>query len=76
MLKNMNPVVKILVTFVGGCVLMIAVQWVVSLIKGNPFVINWPYIIGMGVLIVVLDRIFPAETRMKNRENLKNSFKK
>ena len=76
MLKNMNPVVKILVTFVGGCALMIAVQWMVSLIKGHPFVINWPYIIGMGVLIVVLDRIFPAETRKKNRENLKNSFKK
>ena len=75
-MKNMNPVVKLLVMFVVGCVLILAVEWLSAMIKGRTFEINWFYIILGGALIAVLDKIFPAEQRKKNRENLKNSFKK
>ena len=51
-------------------------QCVVSLTKGTPLVIDWLYIIGMGLLIAVLEMVYPAGQRRQNRENVKNAFKK
>ena len=76
MLQNMNKFVKAIIMFVIGCVVMLAATWLVSLVKGTEFQINWIYFLGMGLLIAVLDAVFPAEQRKKNRENLKNSFKR
>ncbi len=76
MFQKMNPVVKALVMFVIGCIVMLAVEWLAALIKGTTFEINWLYIIGMGAVIALLDAVFPAEKRKQNRENLKNSFKR
>lgn len=76
MLKNVHPVVKFIIMFVIGCAAMLAAEWLAATVKGNPFTVNWIYIIGMGLLIAVLDKVFPAETRKKNRENLKNSFRR
>ena len=75
MFKNMNKFVKAIIMFVIGCAVMLAATWIVSKVKGTAFQINWGYIIGMGLLISVLDAIFPAEQRKKNREKLKDSFK-
>ena len=72
----MNKFVKAVIMFVIGCVVMLAATCLVSLVKGTEFQINWIYILGMGLLIAVLDAVFPAEQRKKNRENLKNSFKR
>ena len=71
----MNKFVKGLIMFVIGCAAMLAVTWIASLVKGTAFQINWIYIIGMGLLCAVLDSMFPAEQRKKNREKLKDSFK-
>ncbi len=76
MLKNMNKFLKALIMFVIGCALMLAATWIASQVKGTAFQINWVYIISMGLLIAVLDAIFPAEQRKKNREKLKDSFKR
>jgi 4-hydroxybenzoate polyprenyltransferase len=76
MLKNLNPVVKFLVMFVIGCIVMFAAEWIASLVKGIPFTVNWMYIIGSGVLIAILDIIYPAEVRKQNRENAKKAFRK
>ena len=46
----------------------------VSLTKGTPLVIDWLYIIGMGLLIAVLEMVYPAGQRRQNRENVKNAF--
>lgn len=76
MFKNMNKFVKALIMFVIGCAVMLAATWIASLVKGTAFQINWVYIISMGLFIAVLDAIFPAEQRKKNREKLKDSFKR
>jgi hypothetical protein len=55
---------------------MFAAEWIASLVKGIPFTINWMYIIGSGVLITILDIIYPAEVRKQNRENAKKAFRK
>ena len=62
--------------FVIGFVAMIAAQWLGSLIKGNPFEIDWIYNIGMGLFIAAMGLIVPAKKRKENREKLKNSFKR
>ena len=76
MFKNMNKFVNALIMFVIGCAVMLAATWIASLVKGTAFQINWVYIISMGLFIAVLDAIFPAEQRKKNREKLKDSFKR
>ena len=74
MLKN--PIVKFIGMFVVGCAAVAAVEWIVSLVKGTPYVFDWVSTVGLGLLIAVLDRIFPAEKRRENRQKLKDSFKR
>ena len=73
--KNMNKFVRAIMMFVIGCVVMLAVTWIVSLLKGTALEINWVYIIGMGVVIAVLDILIPPEQRKKNREKLMKTFR-
>lgn len=61
--------------FVIGFVLILAVEWLVSVIKNTEFVFNWLHFVGCGALVAILDLIFPAEKRKENRGNLKNKFK-
>ena len=72
----MNKFVKAIIMFVIGCAAMLAVTWLASVIKGTAFQVNWFYIIGMGLIIAGLDILSPAEQRKKNREKLKDSFKR
>ena len=73
--KNMNKFVRAIMMFVIGCVVMLAVTWIVSLLKETALEINWVYIIGMGVVIAVLDILIPPEQRKKNREKLMKTFR-
>ena len=75
-MKNLHPAVKFVIMFVIGVIVMIAAQWFAAFVKHKPFTFDWLYIIGMGVLIAVLDLMFPSEKRKENRENLKKRFKK
>ena len=36
-----NPVVKFIAMFIIGFIVMVAVQWLVSIIKSTPFQMNW-----------------------------------
>ena len=74
MFDKMHPVVKAVIMFILGCVLMLAVTWLTAMIKNEEFVVNWLYIIGMGAVIVILDFVFPASTRRQNRKNLKDKL--
>ncbi len=75
MFDKMNPIVKAVVMFVIGFVLVMAAEWVVSLIKHTDFLFNWLHFAGGGALVAILDFIFPAAKRKENRDNLKNKFK-
>ena len=76
MFEKMNPVVKFILLFVIGCIVMIAAQWLAAVLKGREVRIDWLYNIGMGLFIAILDKIIPASKRKQNRENLKNKFTK
>ena len=76
MFEKMNPVVKFILLFVIGCIVMIAAQWLAAVLKGREVRIDWLYNIGMGLFNAILDKIFPASKRKQNRENLKNKFTK
>ena len=76
MFRNMNRLVKALIMFVIGCAVMLAVTWIVSLIKGTAFEVNWICILGMGLFIAVMDILIPPEQRRMNREKLMDSFKR
>ena len=71
-----NPVVKFIAMFVIGFVMMVAVQWLVSIIKSTPFQMNWVYNIAMGIFIAVMELLIPADKRKENRKKLIDSFKK
>ena len=71
-----NPVVKFIAMFVIGFVMMVAVQWLVSIIKSKPFQMNWVYNIAMGIFIAVMELLIPADKRKENRKKLMDSFKK
>ena len=71
-----NPVVKFIAMFVIGFVMMVAVQWLVSIIKSTPFQMNWVYNIAMGIFIAVMELLIPADKRKENRKKLMDSFKK
>ena len=75
MFQSTNKFVKAAIRFVIGCVLMLAAEWIVTLIKGGDSRINWISTICTGLLVAVLDTIFPIEQR-QNREKLKNLFKR
>ena len=76
MFDKMSPLLRGLIMFVIGSILLLLVYWLVPVIKHTEVELNWIKIIGGGILIAVLDLIFPSEKRKQNRENLKNSFKK
>ena len=76
MFDKMNPVVKAIIMFVIGCVVMLAAQWLAATLRHRTFEIDWIYIIGMGALIAILDFAFPASVRKQNRKNLKDKFTK
>ena len=71
-----NPVVKYIAMFIIGFIVMVAVQWLVSIIKSTPFQMNLVYNIAMGIFIAALDLIVPADKRKENRKKLIDSFKK
>ena len=71
-----TPVVKYIAMFIIGFIVMVAVQWLVSIIKSTPFQMNWVYSIAMGIFIAALDLIVPADKRKENRKKLMDSFKK
>ena len=72
----MHPALKVVIMFVIGCVVTLAGLYTASLVKGTEFVVDWLNVIEGGVVIAVLDFIFPAARRKQNRENLKDKFKK
>ena len=76
MFQNMNKLVRAVIMFVIDCAVMVAVTWIISLVKGTAFQVNWLYIIGMGIIIAVLDITSPPDQRKKNSEKLKDSFKR
>ena len=76
MFDKMNPLLRGVIMFVTGSILLLLVYWLVPVIKNTEVELNWIKIIGGGILIAVLDLIFPSGQRRKNREDLKNSFKK
>ena len=65
-----NPVVKFIAMFIIGFIVMVALQWLVSIIKSTPFQMNWVYNIAMGIFIAALDLIVPADKRKENRKKL------
>ena len=71
-----NPVVKYIAMFIIGFIVMVAVQWLISIIKSTPFQMNLVYNIAMGIFIAALDLIVPADKRKENRKKLIDSFKK
>ena len=71
-----NSVVKYIAMFIIGFIVMVAVQWLVPIIKSTPFQMNWVYNIAMGIFIAALDLIVPADKRKENRKKLIDSFKK
>ena len=71
-----NSVVKYIAMFIIGFIVMVAVQWLVSIIKSTPFQMNLVYNIAMGIFIAALDLIVPADKRKENRKKLIDSFKK
>ena len=71
-----NPVGIFIAMFIIGFIVMVAVQWLVSIIKSTPFQMNWVYNIAMGIFIAALDLIVPADKRKENRKKLMDSFKK
>lgn len=71
-----NPVVKFIAMFIIGFIVMVAVQWLVSIIKSTPFQMNWVYNIAMGIFIAVMELLIPADKRKENRKKLMDSFKK
>ena len=75
MSKKTNPILRVLITFVLGCAVLLLVYWLVPVIMHNEVVINWYKIIGGGVLIAILDLVFPSDKRRQNRENFKYKFK-
>ena len=73
MFQNMNPILRAVLMFVLGTIALLAVYYIVPAIKHTEVELNWFKIVGGGVLIAVLDFIFPSDVRKKNRENI---FKK
>ena len=71
-----TPVVKYIAMFIIGFIVMVAVQWLISIIKSTPFQMNLVYNIAMGIFIAALDLIVPADKRKENRKKLMDSFKK
>ena len=71
-----NPVGIFIAMFIIGFIVMVAVQWLVSIIKSTPFQMNLVYNIAMGIFIAALDLIVPADKRKENRKKLMDSFKK
>ena len=71
-----NPVGIFIAMFIIGFIVMVAVQWLVSIIKSTPFQMNLVYNIAMGIFIAALDLIVPADKRKENRKKLIDSFKK
>lgn len=57
--------------------LFLAGNYLISLIKGQPFDPEWIYNIGLAVLVGILTIYGPdAAQAKKNRERLKDSFRK
>ena len=71
-----NPVVKFIAMFIIGFIVMVAVQWLVSIIKSTTFQMNWVYNIAMCIFIAVMELLIPADKRKENRKKLMDSFKK
>ena len=71
-----NPVGIFIAMFIIGFIVMVAVQWLVSIIKSTTFQMNWVYNIAMGIFIAALDLIVPADKRKENRKKLMNKNKK
>ena len=75
-MKKLHPALKFIIMFVIGSAAMLGAQWLAAFLRHRAFKIDWLYILGMGVVIAVLDLVFPASKRKENRDKLKDSFKK
>lgn len=61
-----------IITFAGGFVLSIAVSWfIATVINHTTYQINWLGAVGFGVIVAVLELIFPTGGRRKNNKEQK-----
>lgn len=73
----MNKLVQSVLTVVAVFVLLLAIQFIVSLIRSTPFDPRWIETSCFSVFAGLLNFFGPdAEQRKKNREKLAKMFKK
>lgn len=76
-MRNLNPVVKGIISAAVVFVILFVIDYVAAMAKGVAFTPSWIMNIILSVLVFVLTIFGPdAEQRKKNRENLINKFRK
>ena len=76
-MKKLNPVIRGILGAIGGFAVMMAIEYIKSLIENNVFEPDWLSIVILSVVVGLLTVFGPdAAQRKKNRQKLAQKYKK